>query len=40
MVMLWSVPRSRSTAFYRMMTKRGDFTGFHEPFLRVEVFAM
>jgi hypothetical protein len=24
--MLWSVPRSRSTAFFRMMAERGDFT--------------
>jgi Sulfotransferase domain len=31
-------PRSRSTAFYRMMIERGDFTGVHEPFSRVEVF--
>ena len=37
-LMLWSAPRSRSTAFYRMMTERGDFTGVHEPFSRVEVF--
>jgi len=26
MLMLWSAPRSRSTAFYRMMIERGDFT--------------
>jgi Sulfotransferase domain len=38
MLMLWSVPRSRSTAFYRMMTERGDFTTVHEPFSRAEVF--
>lgn len=38
MLMLWSVPRSRSTAFYRMMTERGDLTTVHEPFSRVEVF--
>jgi hypothetical protein len=38
MVMLWSAPRSRSTAFYRMMIERGDFTGVHEPFSHVEVF--
>jgi len=25
MLMLWSAPRSRSTAFYRMMIERGDF---------------
>jgi len=30
--MLWSAPRSRSTAFFRMMTQRGDFTAVHEPF--------
>lgn len=29
---LWSAPRSRSTAFYRMMAERGDFTCVHEPF--------
>ncbi len=29
---LWSVPRSRSTAFFRMMIERGDFTAVHEPF--------
>ena len=38
MLMLWSAPRSRSTAFYRMMTERGDFTGVHEPFSRARVF--
>jgi hypothetical protein len=30
--MLWSVPRSRSTAFFRMMAERGDCTVLHEPF--------
>ena len=30
--MLWSAPRARSTAFFRMMIERGDFTGVHEPF--------
>lgn len=30
--MLWSAPRSRSTAFFRMMIERGDFAGVHEPF--------
>jgi hypothetical protein len=35
--MLWSAPR-RSTAFYRMMIERGDFTGVHEPFSQVAVF--
>lgn len=29
---LWSVPRSISTAFERMMMERGDFTVIHEPF--------
>ena len=38
MLMLWSAPRSRSTAFYRMMIERGDFTGVHEPFSYVTVF--
>ncbi len=31
-LMLWSAPRSRSTAFFRMMIERGDFTAIHEPF--------
>jgi len=30
--MLWSAPRGRSTAFFRMMAERGDFTVVHEPF--------
>jgi hypothetical protein len=38
MLMLWSAPRSRSTAFYRMMIERGDFTGAHEPFSHAAVF--
>lgn len=29
---LWSAPRSRSTAFFRMMCERGDFQVLHEPF--------
>ncbi|MEU9107557.1 sulfotransferase family protein [Streptomyces xanthophaeus] len=29
---LWSAPRSRSTAFFRMMAERGDFQLLHEPF--------
>lgn len=29
---LWAVPRSRSTAFFRMMAERGDLTVLHEPF--------
>jgi hypothetical protein len=31
-LMLWSAPRARSTAFFRMMAERGDFTVVHEPF--------
>ena len=31
-LILWSAPRSRSTAFFRMMAERGDFTAVHEPF--------
>jgi hypothetical protein len=38
MLMFWSVPRGRSTAFYRMMTERGDVTCFFEPFSHAEVF--
>src|SRR5579871_4073506 len=38
MLMLWSAPRSRSTAFYRMMVERGDFTGVFEPFSHAEAF--
>ncbi|WP_316520098.1 sulfotransferase family protein [Kitasatospora brasiliensis] len=29
---LWSAPRSRSTAFFRMMCERRDFQVLHEPF--------
>ncbi|HEX8768756.1 MAG TPA: hypothetical protein VF714_10320 [Jatrophihabitans sp.] len=29
---LWSAPRCRSTAFFRMMLERGDFQAVHEPF--------
>nr|BAV57457.1 hypothetical protein [Streptomyces sp. SANK 60404] len=29
---LWSAPRCRSTAFFRMMAERGDFQLLHEPF--------
>jgi hypothetical protein len=35
---LWSAPRSRSTAFERMMMQRGDFTVLHEPFSHVADF--
>jgi hypothetical protein len=38
MLMLWSAPRSRSTAFYRMMIERGDFTGVFEPFSHIAAF--
>jgi hypothetical protein len=31
-VVLWTVPRTGSTAFERMMRERGDVTVFHEPF--------
>ncbi|WP_329454053.1 sulfotransferase family protein [Streptomyces sp. NBC_01497] len=31
-IALWSAPRSRSTAFLRMMMERGDLTTLHEPF--------
>lgn len=29
---LWSAPRCRSTAFFRLMLQRGDFQALHEPF--------
>jgi Sulfotransferase domain len=32
LLMLWSAPRSRSTAFFRMMAERGDCAVVHEPF--------
>ncbi|WP_409492267.1 sulfotransferase family protein [Amycolatopsis sp. cmx-11-12] len=32
LVALWSAPRSRSTAFLRMIVERGDFEVLHEPF--------
>jgi hypothetical protein len=35
---LWSAPRSRSTAFARMMAERGDYTVLHEPFSHVMNF--
>lgn len=31
-LILWSAPRCRSTAFLRMMLERGDLTAVHEPF--------
>lgn len=38
MLALWSAPRSRSTAFARMMTERGDHVVVHEPFSQVVDF--
>ncbi|MET9500028.1 sulfotransferase family protein [Streptomyces sp. NPDC006552] len=35
---LWSAPRSRSTAFLKMMSQRGDHTILHEPFSHVMNF--
>jgi hypothetical protein len=35
---LWSAPRSRSTAFLRMMAQRGDHIVLHEPFSHVADF--
>ena len=35
LLVLWSAPRSRSTAFERMMAQRGDFDVLHEPFSHV-----
>jgi hypothetical protein len=35
---LWSAPRSRSTAFQRMMDARGDRAVLHEPFSRLADF--
>lgn len=32
LIALWAHPRSRSTAFFRMMQNRGDFLVIHEPF--------
>jgi hypothetical protein len=32
LIALWAVPRSRSTAFERMMVERGDVEVVHEPF--------
>lgn len=37
---LWSAPRSRSTAFSRMMSERGDYTVLHEPFSHVVDFGV
>jgi Sulfotransferase domain len=35
---LWSVPRARSTAFFRMMAERADVLCLHEPFTQVADF--
>jgi len=35
---LWSAPRSRSTAFARMIAERGDYQVLHEPFSHVMDF--
>lgn len=32
LIALWAHPRSRSTAFFRMIQNRGDFLVIHEPF--------
>ncbi|PTA46522.1 sulfotransferase family protein [Micromonospora sp. RP3T] len=32
LIALWSAPRCRSTAFYRMVAERGDLRVVHEPF--------
>ncbi|MFJ3928560.1 sulfotransferase family protein [Streptomyces sp. NPDC090022] len=37
-IALWSAPRSRSTAFLRMMMGRGDVVSLHEPFSRLADF--
>lgn len=35
---LWSVPRARSTAFFRMMAERTDVISLHEPFAQMANF--
>jgi hypothetical protein len=40
LIALWSAPRSRSTAFERMMIERGDFTVVHEPFSHLVDFGV
>lgn len=37
-IVLWSVPRSVSTSFERMVSERGDHTVFDEPFSRTYYF--
>jgi hypothetical protein len=36
-IVLWAVPRSRSTAFLRVMLERGDLEVAHEPFSYLQV---
>ncbi|MGW4959120.1 sulfotransferase-like domain-containing protein [Nonomuraea sp. NPDC004186] len=36
-ILLWAVPRSRSTAFLRIMLERGDLEVVHEPFSYLQV---
>ena len=38
LLVLWSVPRARSTVFFRMMAERGDFLAVHEPFSNLAEF--
>lgn len=40
LVIMWSPPRCRSTAFLRMMHERGDFTIVHEPFSHLMDFGV
>ncbi|MDA3648000.1 sulfotransferase family protein [Saccharopolyspora indica] len=35
---LWSAPRARSTAFFRSMVERDEFTALHEPFCNLVDF--
>ncbi|MCQ4206655.1 MULTISPECIES: sulfotransferase-like domain-containing protein [Streptomyces] len=37
-IALWGMPRSRSTAFFRMMAERGDHHVLHEPFSNLAEF--
>ena len=37
-IALWSAPRCRSTAFFRMMLERGDCQAVHEPFSNLAEF--
>jgi Sulfotransferase domain len=38
LLVLWSVPRARSTVFFKMMAERGDFLAVHEPFSNLAEF--